>query len=182
MTNLDLACLAMILLSAGIGAFMGALAQLASAGATAVGWAGARWLAPHLVPLVRARVPAFAAHPVASLIAFGACAGVAALVLRALAAALGDDRGTLGRVDRGLGAIVGGAKAGVVLWIGLSALALWGRPLRFGPVDLDPTGSDLVAFAREHNALGLGLGRANAPAPAPASPPAHRPALPRGRT
>jgi membrane protein required for colicin V production len=179
-TNLDLACLAMFLLSAGIGAVMGALAQLASAGATAVGWAGARWLAPHLVPLVRARVPAFAAQPVASLLAFCACAGVAALVLRALAAALGDDRGTLGRVDRSLGAIVGGAKAGVVLWIGLSALALWGRPLRFGPVDLDPTGSDLVAFAREHNALGLG--RAHAPAPAPASPPAHRPALPRGRT
>jgi membrane protein required for colicin V production len=174
MTTLDLVCLALLLLSAATGAFVGALAQLASAGAIAAGFAGARFLAPHLVPLVHGRVPAFAAHPVASVVAFVACAGVAALALRALAAVVGDDRGTLGRVDRGLGALIGGAKAAVVLWVGLSALALWGRPLRFGPVDVDPTGSDLVGFAREHSALGIGWHHPPAPAPATGREPHER--------
>jgi hypothetical protein len=183
-TTLDLACLALLLLSAATGALVGALSQLASAGAIAVGFAGARLLAPHLVPFVHGRVPAFAAHPVASVVAFAACAGAAMLALRALAAALGDHRGTLGRLDRGLGALVGGGKAAVVLWVGLSALALWGRPLRFGPVHLDPTGSDLVGFARDHSALGIGPHHPPAPAraPAPAAVPGRRPAPPRART
>ena len=153
MAVLDLACLAVLVLASAAGAFAGALAQLASLGAVAAGWAGARWLGPRLVPVLHEDVPAFAAQPLASVIAFAVCAAVAALFLRTLAAAL-RGRGTLGRVDRAAGALLGGAKAGMVLWVLLSALAAWGRPVHLGPVNLDPAGSELVALAREHSALG----------------------------
>jgi uncharacterized membrane protein required for colicin V production len=153
---LDLACLAVVVLAACGGALAGAASQLASVGATAAGWAGARFLAPHLVPYVQGRVPAFAAHPVASVLAFGVCAAVGALALRALGAALRDRGGATTRADRALGAVVGGAKAMLVLWVLLSALALWGRPIHLAGWDVDPRGSELVAFAGEHSALRLG--------------------------
>jgi hypothetical protein len=60
------------------------------------------------------------------------------------------------RVDRALGAVVGGAKAMLALWVLLSALALWGRPIHLAGWDVDPRGSELVAFAGEHSALHIG--------------------------
>jgi membrane protein required for colicin V production len=162
MSGLDLGCLAIVTLAAVAGALTGALAQLASTGATAAGWAGARWLAPAVAPLLQGRVPAFAAHPVASVLTFAGCATVAALSLRALGAAA-RARGALGgRVDRAVGALLGGAKAALVLWVLLSALALWGRAVHVGPVHLDPRGSELVAAARERSALGRHAGTAAA--------------------
>jgi membrane protein required for colicin V production len=155
MSGLDLGCLAIVVLAAMTGAFTGALSQLASTGATAAGWVGARWLAPVVAPLLQGRVPAFAAHPLASVLAFAGCAAVAALSLRALGAAARSRGGLSGRADRALGALVGGAKAALVLWVLLSALALWGRPVHLGPVDVDPKGSELVAAARERSALAL---------------------------
>jgi membrane protein required for colicin V production len=92
-----------------------------------------------------------------------ACAIAAGLTLRVLGATLSRQGGAFGRVDRGLGALVGGAKAALVLWVMLSVLALWGRAVHLGPVHLDPRGSDLVAFAREHNALR----RSSDPSPSP---------------
>jgi membrane protein required for colicin V production len=161
--KLDLACLAVLVLAAAAGALQGILPQLSRLAGAAAGWAGARWLAPSLMPLVHGRVPAFAAHPIASVAAFAVCAVAGALALRLVLAAAGAGQAVGGGADRGLGALAGGAQAALFLWVALSALAIWGQPVHAGPLRLDPRGSDLVGFAREHSALGEGGGRAGRP-------------------
>ena len=150
--SLDLGCLALVFVAAVAGAFLGALTQVAHLGAAAVGWWGGRAVAPWVEPLLRGRLPAFAAAPAAAVLAFVACTFAATVVLRAAARALAGQEGG-GGTNRGLGAMLGGAHAALVLWVGLSALALWGRPVKLGRVDLDPRGSELVAFAGEHSAF-----------------------------
>ena len=154
MSSLDAVGVTVVLLAAAGGAYLGALSQLAQLGAVAVGWAGARLLGPALAPFLRGVLPAFAAHPVASLAAFVGCAVAARLALRLLTGLLGLTRARGGGPDRGLGALLGGAQAAVIVWVALSALVTWARPIHLGPLDLDPAGSDLCGFAREHNALG----------------------------
>jgi len=153
MTTLDAACLAVVVLAAVGGAVLGALTQLAQLGAATAGWAGARWLGPTIAPFLQGKVPAFAAHPIASAVAFAACALAAMLVLHPLVALAGLGRVGRGGADRGLGALLGGAQAAVVVWVALSALAVWGKPIHVGRIRVDPTHSDLVALAREHSAL-----------------------------
>jgi membrane protein required for colicin V production len=165
--TLDLACLALVVLASVGGAALGAATQLAQLGAAVAGWAGARWLGPTLAPVLQGRVPAFAAHPIASAIAFAACAAAAMIVLHALvglAGLVGLGRAARGGADRGLGALFGGAQAAIVVWVGLSALAAWGKPVQVGRLHVDPRGSDLVAFAREHDALGVGNASPHRPA------------------
>lgn len=152
--TLDLACMAVVVLAAVRGAFTGVIPRLVQLAAVLAGWAGARAMGPSVVPLLQGRVPPFAAHPIASVGAFLACSVLAWLVLRALLALtpLGRARGTGG--DRAIGALLGGAQAALVLWVGLSALAVWARPIRVGGAELDPARSELVELAREHSALG----------------------------
>lgn len=153
MTTLDAACLAVVVLAAIGGAVLGALTQLAQLGAVSAGWAGARWLGPTVAPFLQGKVPAFAAHPIASALAFAACAAAAMIVLHALVGLARARRAERGGMDRGLGALLGGTQAALVVWVGLSALAAWGKPVHVGRFHVDPTGSDLVGFAREHSAL-----------------------------
>jgi membrane protein required for colicin V production len=149
-----------VAVAAAAGAFTGARSQIAQLGGAAAGWAGARWLGPRLAPLLQGRLPAFAAHPVASVVAFAGCGLVAGVVLRAaLGCATAKDGGG---AHRGLGALLGGAQAAVFVWVVASALAIWARPLRLGPVDLDPARSDLVSLAAEHSALGGPVAQAGA--------------------
>jgi membrane protein required for colicin V production len=150
--SLDLACVALVALAAVGGGVTGALGQIASGGAAVAGWIGARVVGPRLAPLVQGHVPAFTAGPAATVLAFAVCAFAAWIALRALGASLRAGTGA-SRADRGLGALLGGAKAALVLWVLLSALALWGRPVDLGPVHVDPAGSDLVARARDHGAI-----------------------------
>lgn len=164
--TLDLGCLALVVVAAAAGAFAGATAQLVQLLAVAGGWLGARWAGPYLVPVLQGRVPAFAAHPIAGVAAFLGCTVATLLALRALLALtpLGRVRGTGG--DRGLGALLGALKAGLALWVILSALAAWGKPLRLLGAELDPARSELVGLAREHGALGaLGWGDRGGPPP-----------------
>ncbi len=152
--TLDLACLAVVVLAAAFGAFAGAVPQLAHAAAIVAGWAGARAFGPRIAPLLQGKVPAFAAHPIAGVVAFVGCTLVASLLARVLVALTPLRRAPGTGADRGLGALLGGAQAAVVLWVVLSALAVWNRPLQVGTVRLDPAGSELVGAAREWNALG----------------------------
>jgi uncharacterized membrane protein required for colicin V production len=152
--TLDLACLAVLVLAAVGGAFAGAIPQLVHVGAVVAGWAGARAIGPRIAPLLQGKVPAFAAHPIASVAAFIGCTILATLAARALLV-LTPLRGAPGsRADRGIGALLAGIQAALVLWVGLSALAVWNRPVRVGRVEVDPAGSELVGLARECNALG----------------------------
>jgi membrane protein required for colicin V production len=152
--TLDQACIALMALAAVGGALLGALSQVSQLGAMSAGWAGARLLGPGVASLLRGKVPAFAAHPIGSMLAFAGCAATAAVILRAFLRLAGAGKVPGSGPDRGLGALLGAAQASVFLWVALSALATWGRPIQIGRVHLDPTHSDLVAFAAEHNALG----------------------------
>ncbi len=155
MSSLDLACLALVLLAAVAGAVLGAISQAGQLAAVAAGWLGARLLAPELAPLLAGRVPAFAAQPLASVLAFAGCAVAGTLLVRAF---LGVAARRGGGADRGLGALLGAAKAALVLWVALSALAAWGKPFGLGRLRLDPRGSELVAAARERPAFGTPRG------------------------
>jgi uncharacterized membrane protein required for colicin V production len=152
--TLDLACLALVVLAAVGGAFAGAVPQLAHIAAVLAGWAGARALGPSIAPLLQGRVPAFAAHPIAGVIAFVGSTMAATLAARLLIRLTPLRHVPGGRVDRGLGAVLGGVQALLVLWVALSAFAVWNRPLQLGSFVADPARSDLVAFARENNAFG----------------------------
>lgn len=151
--SLDPSCIALVALAAVAGAFLGALSQLAQLGAMAAGWAGARVLGPTAASLLHGRLPAFAAHPLGNLLAFVVCAAVASVVLRAVLRLAAAGRAVRSGPDRGLGALLGAAQAALFLWAALSALAAWGRPLHLGPIDLDPTTSELVGLVREHGAF-----------------------------
>lgn len=152
--TVDLASLAIVVLAAIFGAFAGAVPQLAHAAAVAAGWGGARVVGPRVAPWLQGRVPPFAAHPIAGVVAFVACTLVATLLARALVALtpLRRARGT--GADRGLGALLGGVQAALALWVALSALAVWNRPLQLGTVRLDPATSELVGVARDCSAFG----------------------------
>ncbi len=147
--TIDLVVLAFLAISAVAGALSGALRQLVSLVAAGAGVVAARaWSAE--VGAGLAHRFSGAARPLApALLFFGAFALVSiagALLLRA-----GGLSGVVrGPADRGIGALMGGAKAGVVAWALLSLLALAGD-LPPAAVRSAAKGSDLAALARAHN-------------------------------
>lgn len=159
MMTLDHVCVAIVALAAIAGAFAGAFPQVAHMAAVVAGLVGARVLGPMLAPLLQGRVPAFAAHPIAGLVAFFACTAAATVITRLLFRSKPLQRILGGRFDRALGASLGGGQALVVLWVALSALAVWNRPIRLGGFVADPQQSELAAFARENNAFGSLVGQ-----------------------
>ena len=143
--SLDLAVLGAVVLLALAGAAWGALRQLTFLGAAVLGFVVARALAPTVGRGMGGSLPEPVSRVAAALlIFFGVLFGAsyfAHLLLRWMGA------GRFWRpADRALGALLGAAKAGLVAWVLLSALAFTGP---VGPVD--PRGSDFAALAREHN-------------------------------
>ncbi|HEU4383886.1 MAG TPA: CvpA family protein [Anaeromyxobacteraceae bacterium] len=143
--SLDLAVLGAVVLLALAGAGWGALRQLAFLAAAVLGFAVARATAPAVAGGLGGRIPMPISRVAAALlIFFGVLFGAgffAHLLIRWMGA------GRFWRpADRALGALLGAAKAGLVAWVILSALAFTGP---VGPVD--PRGSDFAALAREHN-------------------------------
>jgi membrane protein required for colicin V production len=149
---LDLLVAAAIVLFAVLGAISGALRQLLTLAAAAVGYAAARFLAPPVAAGLGRSLPGPVARATAALVLF-----FAAFVLATLAGKLllrSRAQGGLPRPgDRALGAFLGAAKASLVLWVVLSAAAIVDRP--FGPswLRLDPRQSDFASLSREHNLL-----------------------------
>jgi membrane protein required for colicin V production len=147
--TIDLVVLAFLAVSALAGALSGALRQVVSLLAAAAGVLASRaWSAEVGAGLAR-RFSGLARPLAPALLFFGAFAVVSlggALLLRAG----GVSRVVRGPADRGIGALMGGAKGGVVAWALLSLLALAGD-LAPAALRAAARGSDLAALARAHN-------------------------------
>jgi len=148
----DLAALLVLAVATLHGAAGGALRQLVQLAAAVVGWLAARHLVGPVAVGLDRWLPRLLARPAASALLFlGAFALVSllgGLLLRAtrLAAAV------RGPTDRGVGALLGGVKGALAIWVLLSAAALAGQALpgRFGG---ELSSSELAGLARGHNLL-----------------------------
>lgn len=149
--TLDLAVLALLAVAALLGAASGALRQLASLAAAVAGALAARAFTRDVAEGLARTVSPHARHLAPFLLFLGVFA-LASLVLLAILRGTGVARVVRGPADRGLGALVGGAKGALAAWVLLSALALGGE---HGPAALArwSAGSDLAALARAHNLL-----------------------------
>lgn len=150
--TLDLAVAGIVVLLATLGALSGALRQLLTLGAAVVGYFTARLLAPPVAAGLGRTLPAPAARATAGLVLFFAAFVLVMLVGNLLLRSRRE--GPLpGPADRALGALLGAAKAGLVLWVVLSAVAIVDRPI--GPTwfRLDPRASEFASLARKHNVL-----------------------------
>jgi membrane protein required for colicin V production len=149
---IDLIALAVLGAASLHGAMGGALRQLVQAGAAVLAWLAARHLGPHVAEGFTRSVHPLLARAGASALLF---LGTFALVSLAGAAALratGLAVVVRGPADRAGGALLGGAKGGLVAWVLLSALALAGGR---GPggLTIDFRASDFAGLARRHNLL-----------------------------
>ncbi len=147
--TIDLVGLAFLGILALAGAVSGALRQLVSLAAVAVGIAASRaWSAEVGAGLAR-RFSSLARPLAPALLFFGAFA-LASLVGAAILRGTGVARVVRGPADRGAGALLGGAKGALVAWALLSLLALAGE-LAPAAVRASARESDLAALARGHN-------------------------------
>lgn len=151
---LDLLVLVVLALFALHGATGGALKQVLQLAAAVVGWLAARHLAmPVADGLSRwLRLPGFVARPSAwALLFFGAFALVS-LVGAATLRATSISTVVRGPTDRGAGAVLGGAKGGLIVWMVVSAFVLVEGAL---PARLRAAaeGSQYRELARKHNLL-----------------------------
>lgn len=151
--TIDLVALAVLVLAAIAGAFSGALRQAVQLGAVAVGWLAARHLGATVAQGLSGHVPAVVARPLAAAVLFLGGAVLAGWIGRTLLRAGGLARAVRGPADRAAGALLGGAKAALVVWVLLSMLALAGGAVGVGRLRADPRGSDLAALAHDHNLL-----------------------------
>jgi membrane protein required for colicin V production len=189
--TIDLATVAILALAAAFGSASGALHQLVQLGGMAIGWMAAWHLGAPVARGITRWFPQGTARGAAGLLLFLGFGILGAWVGHRLLAARGFSGAVRSPPDRGLGAVLGGAKAALVLWIVLSALALAGGRVSLGRFVLDGSESDLVDLARKHNLLTRWRPAANEalerfggeppePKPAPRSAPATKGA-PRAR-
>lgn len=150
---LDLVCLTALAAAALSGAFTGAVRQLAKLAAAGLALAGTRVLGPSVTDVVARSLPRVVAGPLAAAMTFAALYVLLALVLGILSRAARAAGAVPVPLDRGAGALLGGAKAALVLWVLVSALVAWGRPLPFVGAALHESASDFAAFVRENGAF-----------------------------
>jgi membrane protein required for colicin V production len=152
--SLDLLALAFLAGAAALGAASGALRQGVQLGAAVLGWLAARHLGPSVADGFARSVPAPLARAGAAVLLF---VGISALATLAGAVALRAtdlSRVVRGPADRGVGALLGGVKGALAVWVLLSAALLAGRALPGGAgLGRALARSDLAALAREHNLL-----------------------------
>jgi uncharacterized membrane protein required for colicin V production len=151
--TVDLACLAILAAWSVRGASTGLVRQLATLAAVALAMVGARVAGPPVAAALGGVLPAFVARHAAGVLVFVVLSLALGFLFR-LAAGSARGAGAIpAGADRALGALLGGAKAALVVWVAVSATAAWGRPLGVASGAL--AGSDVAAFAREHDALGI---------------------------
>lgn len=149
--TIDLAAIVLIVLAALSGAATGALRQLVSLAAAVLGVLAARvWSADVGAGLAREITPV--ARHLAPLLLFLGIFALASLAGRLILGATGLARVVRGPADRGLGALLGGAKGALAAWALLSVLALAGDHAP-DAVLRRARGSDFAALAREHNLI-----------------------------
>ncbi|MGB8929784.1 MAG: CvpA family protein [Anaeromyxobacteraceae bacterium] len=179
---IDLAAVAFLALAAAFGSSSGALHQLVQLAGVLVGWLAAWHLGPAVARGLSRWGPQGPTSAAAGLLLFlgfsilSAWIGHLFLATRSLSGAVRSPP------DRGLGALLGGAKWALVVWIALSAFALAGGRVSLGRFSVDGERSDLVALAREHNLLvrwrpaaGEALKRLGGEPPAPSRAPVPKP-------
>jgi membrane protein required for colicin V production len=150
---IDLATVALLALGAAFGSASGALHQLVQLAGMVVGWVAAWHLGAPVARGITRWIPQGTARGAAGLLLFLGFSILGAWVGHRFLATRGLKGVVRSPPDRGLGALLGGAKAALVLWVALSALALAGGRVALGRFVLDGRGSDLVALAREQNLL-----------------------------
>jgi membrane protein required for colicin V production len=151
--TLDLLCLLVLFLGAVIGAMSGAVRQLFQLGVVVGAALGARFFSEPVAAALGGVLPKAAARPVGAALLFVALVIALGLVSRLVVGAAEAAGALRGPVDRGLGALLSGAKTALTLWVALSALTLWGGSLPLKRVDLHTETSDFAAFARELNLI-----------------------------
>ncbi len=147
--TVDLAVLGLLAAAALLGAGSGALRQLVSLAAVALGVLATRaWTDDVAAGLARTVSPV--ARFLAPLLLFLGIFALASLVGLAILRGTGVARVVHGPADRGAGALLGGAKGALAAWAVLSALALAGD---HAPdfVLRRTRGSQLASLARAHN-------------------------------
>jgi len=118
-------------------------ALLAAWSARALSAPVARGLATALSgPIARAAAPA---------LVFAGAFALSGMLLGALMRASGLGKAVRGPADRGVGALLSGAKAGLVAWVLLSAVAVAGEALPW--LGRQGQRSQFASLAREHNLL-----------------------------
>lgn len=149
--TIDLAVLGFLAVTALLGAASGALRQVVSLVAAVLGVLAARAFSAEVGAGLAHRFSPVA-RPLAPALLFLGAFALASLAGAALLRGTGLARAVRGPADRGAGALLGGAKGGLLAWALLSLLALAG--------DLAPEAlrarareSDLAALARAHNLL-----------------------------
>ncbi len=151
--NVDLAVLALLALFAILGALSGALRQLVRLGSALLGYLAARYVAPPLAASFSRGAAQPVARALAGVLLFFAVFFVATFLGHALVSRAGGGQAARGPADRGLGALLGAVKAGLGLWVVLSAFVLVGRPVGPPAFRLDPRKGDFAAMARDYNVL-----------------------------
>lgn len=150
---IDLAAIGILALAAAFGAASGALHQGVQLAGMAVGWLAAWNLGAPVASGLARWLPREAARGAAGLVLFVGFSVLAAWVGHRFLATRGVAGAVRSPPDRGLGALLGGAKAALVVWVALSALALAGGRVALGRFAVDGRGSGLLEVAREHNLL-----------------------------
>ncbi len=150
---IDFAAVALLALFAATGSSAGALHQVVHLGGMLVGWLGAWHLGAPVARGLARWIPESLARGAAGVLLFLGFSILAAWIGHRLLAAKRLSGAVRSPPDRGLGALLGGAKAALVVWIVLSALALAGGRVSLGRFAVDGRGSDLAALARHHNLL-----------------------------
>lgn len=150
--TLDLAVLAVLALAAVAGAMSGALRQLVELGGAVLGWLAARHLADPVAGGLDRWVPALVARAAAPALLFLGTWALVSLAGAFVLRATGVAAVVRGPADRGVGALLGGAKGVLAAWVLVSALLLaaGGAPRALG---LDLRGSDFAVLVRSHDLL-----------------------------
>lgn len=150
--TLDLLVLAVLAAAALSGAASGALRQVVGLAAAVLGWLAARHLSAPVADGLARWLPGLAARAAAPVLLFAGIFALGTLVGALALRATGLAAAVRGPADRGLGALLGGAKGVLVAWVLLSALLLvaGGAPRALG---LDLRGSDFAALGARHDLL-----------------------------
>jgi uncharacterized membrane protein required for colicin V production len=151
--NVDLGLLAALGVFALLGYRSGAIRQLTHWAGLAVGVLAAGPASARLTPLLAPRVgvPASITRVLLSSILFTALGGVGAWLVHALLSKLAGDREN-GPGDRAFGLVLGAGKGAALLFIALSLLLFFEKPLAkaFGPPPPAVASSAAVGFVRRH--------------------------------
>jgi membrane protein required for colicin V production len=161
---LDVFVLLLLGVAAVLGAATGALRQLLQIVAVALGWAAARGLSPAVAAGLERSMPAVLARATASAVLFVGIAALVSIVGRLVLSASGFSSVVRGPVDRAVGALLGGVKAGAAAWILLSAVAI-AEAAAPRALPLDPRSSDFASLAARHNLLAQIVPEKLSPAP-----------------